>query len=206
MLYATTTDFRLFSEPKIWHDPGHAVIDSAVIKHNGVYYRYTKDERDQTPSVPSAKLITAEKSRELTSTTYDFVADRIGDGDIDRGEGPAVFKSNTKALDELPTAPWSQARLGAPPHPGGVRPAAECLRRPRERFLITHDQPRSSPPHCHAPVMVALGFRADKAWAHHVHPTRPFMASSRTGHGAFGLAVSRCAAAIRAPSLTSRCR
>ncbi|MGW0199749.1 hypothetical protein [Nonomuraea sp. NPDC003201] len=75
MLYATTTDFREFSEPKIWHDPGHAVIDSAVIKHNGVYYRYTKDERDQTPSVSSAKLITAEKSRELTSTTYDFVAD-----------------------------------------------------------------------------------------------------------------------------------
>ncbi|MFI9847357.1 glycoside hydrolase family 43 protein [Nonomuraea sp. NPDC051941] len=96
MLYATTTDFRKFSEPEIWHDPGHAVIDSAVIKHNGVYYRYTKDERDQTPSVPGAKLITAEKSRELTSTTYDFLADRIGDGEIDRGEGPAVFKSNTE--------------------------------------------------------------------------------------------------------------
>lgn len=96
MLYATTTDFRTFSEPRVWHDPGHAVIDSAVIKHNGVYYRYTKDERDQTPSVPSAKLIIAEKSRELISTTYDFVADRIGEGEITRGEGPAVFKSNTE--------------------------------------------------------------------------------------------------------------
>ncbi|MBA2950125.1 glycoside hydrolase family 43 protein [Streptomyces himalayensis] len=96
MLYATTTDFRTFSEPTLWHDPGHAVIDSAVIKHNGVYYRYTKDERDQTPSAPSGKLIIAEKSRELTSTTYDFVADRIGEGAVSRGEGPAVFKSNTE--------------------------------------------------------------------------------------------------------------
>jgi hypothetical protein len=96
MLYATTTDFRSFSEARVWHDPGHAVIDSAVIKHNGLYYRYTKDERDQTPSVPSAKLITAEKSRELTSTAYDFVADRIGEEAVSRGEGPAVFKSNTE--------------------------------------------------------------------------------------------------------------
>jgi hypothetical protein len=47
-LYATTTDFRTFSEPRVWHDPGHAMIDSAVIKHDGVYYRYTKDERDPT--------------------------------------------------------------------------------------------------------------------------------------------------------------
>ncbi|WP_055523947.1 glycoside hydrolase family 43 protein [Streptomyces graminilatus] len=96
MLYATTGDFRSFSEPRVWHDPGHAVIDSAVIKHNGVYYRYTKDERDQTPSLPGAKFIIAEKSRELTSTSYEFVADRIGKGDITRGEGPAVFKSNTE--------------------------------------------------------------------------------------------------------------
>jgi hypothetical protein len=51
-----------------------------VIKHNGVYHRYTKDERDQTPSVPSAKLIIAEKPRELVATTYGFVADRIGEG------------------------------------------------------------------------------------------------------------------------------
>ncbi|WP_405961529.1 family 43 glycosylhydrolase [Streptomyces sp. NBC_00024] len=96
MLYATTKDFRTFSEPKVWNDPGYSVIDSTVVKHDGTYYRYTKDERDPTSSSPCAKFITGEKSTSLTSTTYDFVADCIGNGAMDRGEGPTVFKSNTE--------------------------------------------------------------------------------------------------------------
>ncbi|MFE2963084.1 family 43 glycosylhydrolase [Streptomyces sp. NPDC059340] len=95
MLYATTKDFRTFSEPKVWDDPGYSVIDSTVIKNKGSYYRYTKDERDPSSSSPCSKFITGEKSTSLTSTTYDFVSDCIGSGSIDRGEGPTVFKSNT---------------------------------------------------------------------------------------------------------------
>ncbi|GAA3782697.1 hypothetical protein GCM10023083_18590 [Streptomyces phyllanthi] len=96
MLYATTKDFRTFSAPKVWNDPGYSVIDSTVVKHRGTYYRYTKDERDPTSSSPCAKFITGEKSRALTSAKYDFVSDCIGSGSIDRGEGPTVFKSNTE--------------------------------------------------------------------------------------------------------------
>ncbi|MEU1453975.1 family 43 glycosylhydrolase [Streptomyces avermitilis] len=96
MLYATTKDFRTFSEPKVWDDPGYSVIDSTVIKNKGSYYRYTKDERDPSSSSPCSKFITGEKSTSLTSTTYDFVSDCIGSGSIDRGEGPTVFKSNTE--------------------------------------------------------------------------------------------------------------
>lgn len=96
MLYATTKDFRTFSEPKVWDDPGYSVIDSTVIKNEGSYYRYTKDERDPTSSSPCSKFITGEKSTSLTDTSYDFVADCIGSGSIDRGEGPTVFKSNTE--------------------------------------------------------------------------------------------------------------
>ncbi|WP_149824135.1 family 43 glycosylhydrolase [Streptomyces tailanensis] len=96
MLYATTKDFRTFSEPKVWNDPGYSVIDSTVVKHDGTYYRYTKDERDPNSSSPCAKFITGEKSTSLTSTKYDFVADCIGNGAMDRGEGPTVFKSNTE--------------------------------------------------------------------------------------------------------------
>ncbi|MFD9328312.1 family 43 glycosylhydrolase [Streptomyces sp. NPDC060065] len=96
MLYATTKDFRTFSEPKVWDDPGYSVIDSTVIKDKGSYYRYTKDERDPTSSSPCSKFITGEKSTSLTDTSYDFVADCIGSGSIDRGEGPTVFKSNTE--------------------------------------------------------------------------------------------------------------
>ncbi|GHH89213.1 family 43 glycosylhydrolase [Streptomyces capitiformicae] len=96
MLYATTKDFRTFSEPKVWNDPGYSVIDSTVVQHDGTYYRYTKDERDPNSSRPCAKFITGEKSTSLTSTKYDFVADCIGNGAMDRGEGPTVFKSNTE--------------------------------------------------------------------------------------------------------------
>ncbi|MFJ6081763.1 family 43 glycosylhydrolase [Streptomyces sp. NPDC092369] len=96
MLYATTKDFRTFSEPKVWDDPGYSVIDSTVVKYRDTYYRYTKDERDPSSSSPCSKFITGEKSTSLTSTSYDFVADCIGSGAIDRGEGPTVFKSNTE--------------------------------------------------------------------------------------------------------------
>ncbi|MFF7526826.1 family 43 glycosylhydrolase [Streptomyces pseudovenezuelae] len=96
MLYATTKDFRTFSAPKVWDDPGYSVIDSTVVKYKDTYYRYTKDERDPTSSSPCAKFITGEKSTSLTSTKYDLVADCIGSGAMDRGEGPTVFRSNTE--------------------------------------------------------------------------------------------------------------
>ncbi|WP_406391937.1 family 43 glycosylhydrolase [Streptomyces sp. NBC_00882] len=96
MLYATTKDFRTFSAPKVWDDPGYSVIDSTVVKYKDTYYRYTKDERDPTSSSPCAKFITGEKSTSLTATKYDLVADCIGSGAMDRGEGPTVFKSNTE--------------------------------------------------------------------------------------------------------------
>ncbi len=65
MLYATTEDFRTFSEPKIWNDPGYSVIDSTVVEHDDTYYRYTKDERDLSSGSPCSKFITGEKSTSL---------------------------------------------------------------------------------------------------------------------------------------------
>ncbi|GAA3697749.1 hypothetical protein GCM10022377_08330 [Zhihengliuella alba] len=99
MMYATTQDFVTFSEPQVWIDPGHSVIDSTVIREDGVYYRFTKDERSNTAASPCGKFITAEKSTALRSTDYEFIADCIGratadSAGIDRGEGPLVFKDN----------------------------------------------------------------------------------------------------------------
>jgi beta-xylosidase len=96
MMYATTKDFRTFSDPKVWDDPGYSVIDSTVVKYKDTYYRYTKDERDPSSSSPCSKFITGEKSTSLTSTSYDFVSECVGSGAIERGEGPTVFKSNTE--------------------------------------------------------------------------------------------------------------
>ncbi|CAM3300964.1 family 43 glycosylhydrolase [Kibdelosporangium persicum] len=96
MMYATTRDFVTFSEAKVWLDPGYSVIDSTVIKHDGVYYRYTKDERDPSSSSPCSKFIVAEKATDLLDPSYDFISECIGKPDISRGEGPTVFKSNTE--------------------------------------------------------------------------------------------------------------
>jgi hypothetical protein len=96
MLYATTRDFRTFSAPKVWNDPGYSVIDSTVIEHNGWYYRFTKDERSAGPNAPCGKFITEERSHQVRDTSYDFVADCVGANGVSRGEGPTAFKSNTE--------------------------------------------------------------------------------------------------------------
>ncbi|WP_326554515.1 family 43 glycosylhydrolase [Micromonospora sp. NBC_01813] len=96
MMYATTRDFHTFSEPQVWVDPGYSVIDSTVIDHDGVYYRYTKDERNNSSSTPCSKFILAETSTSLRDTGWDFLADCIGRGAMSQGEGPTIFKSNTE--------------------------------------------------------------------------------------------------------------
>ena len=104
MLAATTTDFRSFSEPFVWSDPGRSVIDATVVHHDGWYYRFVKDERTPDSSTFDAKFITLERSRRLRSTRYEFVAAGLGAakhlrgaGAIVRGEGPIIVPSNTEA-------------------------------------------------------------------------------------------------------------
>ncbi|MER5444107.1 family 43 glycosylhydrolase [Streptomyces sp. NPDC002764] len=147
MMYATTRDFRTFSAPKVWDDPGYSVIDSTVIKYKGTYYRYTKDERNPSSDSPCSKFITAEKSTSLTSATYDFVSDCIGNGSIARGEGPTVFRSNTEKkwylfIDEygergyvpfettdLDSGNWTMSKdyqLPASPRHGTVMPVTQA--------------------------------------------------------------------------------
>ncbi|NGO70314.1 glycoside hydrolase family 43 protein [Streptomyces sp. SB3404] len=96
MMYATTDDFRTFSGAGVWNDPGYSVIDSTLAKDGDTYYRFTKDERGTGPDAPCGKFITEEKSADILDPDYTHVADCIGQGAVDRGEGPAVFKSNTE--------------------------------------------------------------------------------------------------------------
>ncbi|GAA2433476.1 glycoside hydrolase family 43 protein [Streptomyces macrosporus] len=101
MMYATTRDFVTFDEARVWHDPGHSVIDSTVIRHRGTYHRFTKDERDRTASNPCGKFITQEASTDLLDSSWEPVATCIGRATatspgLSRGEGPTVFKSNTE--------------------------------------------------------------------------------------------------------------
>ncbi|SER64361.1 family 43 glycosylhydrolase [Lentzea albida] len=152
MMYATTRDFVTFTPAKVWIDPGYSVIDSTVIEHDGTYYRYTKDERNNSSSSPCSKYITAEKSTDLLDTSYDFVAECIGKATptspgLSAGEGPTGFKSNTEDrwylfIDEyggrgyvpfettdLASGRWTMstgARLPASPRHGTVLPVTQA--------------------------------------------------------------------------------
>ncbi|WP_215453949.1 family 43 glycosylhydrolase [Streptomyces sp. ATCC 21386] len=96
MMYATTRDFYTFSEPKVWIDRGYSVIDSTVIRHDGEYFRLSKDERNNSSSTPNSKFIFEEKSDTLRNLSWTAVAEGIGKGEMSAAEGPLVFKSNTE--------------------------------------------------------------------------------------------------------------
>ncbi|MDX2548083.1 family 43 glycosylhydrolase [Streptomyces sp. WI04-05B] len=96
MMYATTRDFRTFSAPKVWIDRGYSVIDSTMIKDKDTYYRFSKDERNNSSSTPNSKFIFEEKSDSILNPSYDFVAEGIGKGAMSAAEGPLVFKSNSE--------------------------------------------------------------------------------------------------------------
>ncbi|WP_183098548.1 family 43 glycosylhydrolase [Nocardioides pelophilus] len=98
MLYATTRDFVTFSEARIWQDRGDSRIDSTVIKENGSYYRFTKDEGGGGTGCSD---IIQEKADSLTAVdlpgdpSWAFMDACIGrDAGTSAVEGPTVFKAN----------------------------------------------------------------------------------------------------------------
>ncbi|EMF09321.1 glycoside hydrolase family 43 protein, partial [Sphaerulina musiva SO2202] len=94
MLYATTQDFKTFSEPQIWQDAGTARIDSTVIKSGNTYYRFTKDEG----AVSGCTDIIQESSPRLLdqldgwTTITTCIGKNAGTKAI---EGPTSFRANS---------------------------------------------------------------------------------------------------------------
>ena len=157
MMYATTRDFYTFSEPKVWVDRGYSVIDSTMIKHDGTYYRFTKDERNNTSSTPSSKFIFEEKCDSILNLYWTAVAEGIGKGAMNAAEGPLVFKSNTE--DKWYAVPRRVRRPRLHPvrddrprlrRPGPRRPATTC--RPSPATAPCCRSPRPSTTGCCAPT------------------------------------------------------
>lgn len=97
MLAATTRDFRSFSTPFVWSDPGHSVIDATVVRDGEWWYRFIKDERTPASDTPGAKFITVERSRDLRATSWTLVREGVGAGipgspGIVHGEGPIIVQ------------------------------------------------------------------------------------------------------------------
>jgi hypothetical protein len=98
MMIATTDDFAIFSEPRVWIDvrrgPGYGTIDATVVRRGTTYHRFTKDEQ------PEIMQVLHERSPDLFRGTtdvlgsaWDLVVERIGSEHVSHGEGPIVVPS-----------------------------------------------------------------------------------------------------------------
>ncbi|MEE6282535.1 immunoglobulin-like domain-containing protein [Georgenia sp. MJ170] len=96
MMYSTTRDFRNFSEPEVLIDTGYSVIDTTMIEHDDDVYRFSKNEADRSSTNPGGKHVFQEVGSGPLTDDFTLVKDAVGSGDINQGEGPLVFKSNTE--------------------------------------------------------------------------------------------------------------
>src|SRR5690625_1101616 len=96
MMYSTTRDFRNFSEPEVLIDTGYSVIDTTMIEHDGDVYRFSKNEANRDGSNPGGKHVFQETGSGPLTDDFELVREGVGSGDINQGEGPLVFKSNTE--------------------------------------------------------------------------------------------------------------
>jgi hypothetical protein len=101
MMYAKTRDFRTFTEPREYLNPGYSVIDTTMVEHDGRVYRFTKDERNVSPAAPYGKHVFQEVGESVFDPAFSLIRRGVGASPdpavgIRRGEGPTVFKSNTE--------------------------------------------------------------------------------------------------------------
>jgi len=80
---AKTRDFYTFTEPIVYFERPSDVIDSTIIKHNGIYYRFSKDEVN--------KNIIVDKCDQLLGKEFERISAPVVESQAGV-EGPAIFK------------------------------------------------------------------------------------------------------------------
>jgi hypothetical protein len=148
MMYSTTRDFRTFTEPKVWNDPGQGVIDSTVIKDGDYYYRLTTDEK---VIGKCTRDIVLERSKDLRAVdlpttkprNWELVDDCIRTPlGTDWVEGPTLFKSNDGKkfyafMDETPNRGYIPFVTDSLANPNWQIPAEYSLpRAPRHGTVL----------------------------------------------------------------------
>jgi sucrose-6-phosphate hydrolase SacC (GH32 family) len=91
---ARTTDFRTFGKPFIYIEKPTTVIDTDIVRDNGKYYRFSKDEQ--------YKAITMEVSEKLLGPWQDVPQFSLAQ--LRGYEGPECFQLEPAASDK--TATW----------------------------------------------------------------------------------------------------
>lgn len=79
-----TSDFKTFSAPELYIEEPNAVIDTTIIDHKGVYYRFTKNE--------ARSSITMQQCTSLSGNWKDVATYNLGD--MTGYEGPTIYKIN----------------------------------------------------------------------------------------------------------------
>lgn len=79
-----TSDFKTFSAPELYIEEPNAVIDTTIIDHKGVYYRFTKNE--------ARSSITMQECTSLSGKWKDVETYNLGD--MTGYEGPTIYKMN----------------------------------------------------------------------------------------------------------------
>jgi hypothetical protein len=89
ILASRTRDFVAFSEPAVYIDRGHSVIDTTFIENGGVLHRFSKDERQASPSAPTGKHVFHERGTGVFGD-FELVREGIAASLLAHGEGPVV--------------------------------------------------------------------------------------------------------------------
>ncbi len=89
--YAKTRDFYTFTEPQVMIDNADTTIDTTILKENGWYYRYSKNE--------AKKNIIAEKTKTLLHSNAISISTPVlgSQGGV---EGPSIFKFNEDDVEK----------------------------------------------------------------------------------------------------------
>ncbi|MCI8491346.1 MAG: hypothetical protein HFJ04_14115 [Lachnospiraceae bacterium] len=101
--YCKTRDFYTFTEPKLWIEEDYSVIDTTVVKEDGVYYRFTKNENDGQKYVyiETSDSLLGEWTR-LSSPTLEAYNNSNGKA----VEGPCCFKFNDDDIEGTGGYKW----------------------------------------------------------------------------------------------------
>lgn len=83
--YTKTRDFYSFTEPKVFIEKEHSTIDTTILKENGNYYRYSKNE--------DSKRVFAEKTSNLLHTDPVSISSPVLENQAGV-EGPSIYKFN----------------------------------------------------------------------------------------------------------------
>lgn len=89
--YAKTRDFYSFTEAQVMIDNADTTIDTTILKENGWYYRYSKNEKN--------KNIIAEKTQTLLHSDAVAISTPVlgSQGGV---EGPSIFKFNEDDVEK----------------------------------------------------------------------------------------------------------